>query len=92
MKVRRRCLINLCGPEVQGRERAKDTHGIQQVDVDLVCSEVPDVPLTELDSTEDASDLQGQIQDDQSCPTNRSNPRSSSKRTKNMAQVKPSAQ
>jgi len=40
-----------------GIEGTKGTHGIQQVNVDLVCGEVADVPLTELDSTEDASDL-----------------------------------
>ena len=40
-----------------GIEGTKGTHGIQQVNVDLVCGEVANVPLTELDSAEDASDL-----------------------------------
>jgi len=74
---------------------AQGTHGIQQVNVDLVCGEVANVPLTELDSTEDASDLRSvgwvmfsRVPAAIVVTRGRS---SSSKRTKNMAQVNPRA-
>ena len=66
------------------------THGIQQVDVNLMCGEIPNVALTELDSTEDASDLASRSQR-QPRPV-KHNWGEGAKLTKNMAQVNPRAQ
>jgi hypothetical protein len=72
-------------------EWARRTYRIEEVDVDLVRSEITGISLTELDRTEDASNLRQVSVSDQSQGVGVGRIKPDVRLTKNMAQVKPRA-